>query len=922
MDNNIILHFKYFYYGKKIFQQNGNIVDEGYCFIKSDQNLSDDLCEDINRKFGLTSSSPLPANTHLGQKLGVGYIGKRIVNNIKYFLFVKYSIGSKRDKVGRLFIQNDYILINEENFQKLDYDPYYIFKKCFYDFENDNNFINNNDPEIKINNNRSTISLSKEILKLPNVFFTNLYSYIFSNKQIILIWDYPNLEELVTELFVLLFPSKVRSWITFSTYASNKSEFKIQFSQRDIYLDKHETIFFQKLIKIKCKDNNNTPEPYKNDLSVENINKINNIINKNIYSFNQYANSNEIIETINLSWQLNIFLEHNKSNKNIESLDLLSNLSCYLKENAKNKNLAYKIILSNLPPFCSLKENDENRFKKIIRKILFLLFPLNDKKQKFVKDCLNKNNNLEELQNFEWFSNILENSKDKDKNIIPFIQSLFNKITEQEIPESSIDKINKWMLLYSGDDNINIRKNIIENIIFSKKFHNYENFIKICKMLKSIEELKILKHNIEQTFNENINKINYLFIFNSIYSNLTNNYSINTPKNITEDDVDAVIDICEIYFQILTNIQHKKRLLIWICIFIENNISIINNCKKINIIEKMIFEYIEIFKAEKLSFPDELNNLLNIEFISNKIKSEILFFRLKMEFNDSLCDFESNWKKIIELNSNDTELHLKMIFEIIESIKSKSSLSKGVFPFMFEQLVNISEEKPDQLIENFVALIRNKVSNEESSKFIFNKLKTLYTSEIIINKEPSIFYLELLRHLFEFSESYKERISNIPLLLYEISIKEFTKKLNFIEKFKEILDKSWKQKNHLERESICKAGESFFNRPIKDFFIELFDKKTKASSEAIINTYIETFINIVKQLNETDMLEKIKRNLNNIKDNHKKKEKLIINIETLYNKLWPKKAFFNKNQNTIKKKIEIIITELKELKTIINYNQA
>jgi len=919
--NNSYASFKYFTFGKKIEYKNGKKIDEGYCITKSDDKNSISLYEKILHKYSFSEVNVSIDKRKLGKKLGYAYLGKieDTLNN-EFYIFLRYSVAAHKDLGERYFIQCDYILINYNDFKDMDFDSFQIFNHYFQFFD---------DPEITINKKKSRSE--KELLSLiedylPYDFIKTLYASIYSDKQITILWDkeLPEVEECLTAIIMLLFPSNIRPLITFSTYTKKEStgSIKLKVFFQEEYLDDHIVIDFNKRKRIGIDDTIiRYPKLYSDEsLDLIDIIEKNKLINKYLpevkAEIDLKRNNKDLIETIDLAWELvSIEIENNDKAILEKYHELLEKNN---KSMALNKTFMIQKLLKYINGLTSISE--QNLLLNILEQLSFLLMPKN--KEYFINsfmkifDNVNNKDLVFSIQLFDFYSNILTKHNISDRSSL---LDILLKLTERKIPISLLDKFNSLLSQYSDEDENNIRSNIIKNISFNDDKLNEQDIPKIFNIIRSLKDIELFKNNIlsnEMNSDEYclISINSYIVIINSLYSYVIDNNNIIIHEINTINKFNYHIHCFENFNNNIETNEHKNRLLNWICIFINYNIQMFNKSKLKEKIEQII-EELAIYLIDKKEFKITLlkkllenNNIL----ISNNIKSKLLYLIARKELFKSLNDFETKWEEVVRIEKESCENYTSSLFDklydFIEITQSKPSITNFILPYIHEQLINNIDVKN---LDNFLEEYFNKL-NELSIKN--SKLPVLLHSNIENEAYERKIFLYLLKHIFSNDKNMEEKLAIIPLLFFEISNKEYIKK-KFQNIFIETIDQTWKNDSHLERDVICKIGELLFQDPISSFFKQLSDNKLKVSSKVKVKDKINMLNDFINFINNQDFIMTSLKKIDDRKIAKKRKQDLIEVLNKLVKTLWPKdKTIFSRGKNPLKNKFEDTIEKLK------NYN--
>ena len=805
--------------------------------------------------------------------------------SLKFKFYLENSDNLKQIEIFNNEIDNNFIILNLENFKEK------LFENSFFSKEN---FIH------KINENflNSNLEISKKIqIKIKEISFSleNLISNYFSKEEIII---------------------KINEFFNNSIYNLNQyeiNEINLNFEKiiekiNEILLNEEKnlnSIFFNKnFSKI-----NETKNEIKSKIFIK--------INKTIFN---------ILDEIYNKIYLNIYENYVEYNLNLLNENVNFLISNFEETKFLNSTFDFKEIIKNIL-------NDLiNDYKFIIKS------QINFKYNQNYKNIFNKINlnsiekKIDEKFN-EFFKNLENFSNEKEEKFYDLNEENKNEINENlEINIKNINEIIKKIKNNNFEININnfikpdfSRINLkideikfsFDNFIFKEKINEKNDFNEFIKnLIKSNLNIKNLFYFYEKFFdkiiffNENFNINNLFFNLKSnffqtffYYLNLFNSNEIKTLTNDLKNQLFNFNDLDKIIIK-----NNKKIIEILnekIYFFIEN--------LKFEIIEKL-----KIFFTDFFEFDDEINKKIkeNFNFVIFEIENDLNIF-LNEFFNKKIIE---PYLKILNENSNE-------IFIIINNQKKLIKEKFDDFSFIeTNEILNEINNKINKTqisIKNYYENLKFKISDEFIFYFenfqkekinknfeYFLNLNLIMKNEIFDNIEKkSILYEKnydknkILLFLNDFNNEIKNNFEKMKNSIFFYGIDEYENNLNKKIQKMRILNENLSEKKIADK-SIDETFQKLLNNSKKiNFFIKNFEK-------------FDEFDNII-QNNIEKLFSSYNNSKNNIKNNNFEEEEnfLINKLENLTNFTFD---YYNKiNESFYNNKI-YILNSIEEIDFLLN----
>ena len=444
-------------------------------------------------------------------------------------------------------------------------------------------------------------------------------------------------------------------------------------------------------LKIKSKNNYNSPNNIMNDTDKYTNNKRNNANHVNFINGGNHKNRNNLKIIMNNKFPIKL--------KNFHT-DIKNNYLTKEKEALnKNKNLLNTINLNET----EILKSKKNIFNNEELEINFLKKEL----QKLKEENINNDNIINKLRNIinesQNKKEFLEESNDIDidgENILlnEEINILNNNDIENKniVTKKELNKVDETELFDKLRENYIYNKNMInqlinENLDLKNKINNNNNTKKKCKKRHQtqINNNKIEKENFEILSNKyNDEEINS----DNREENLANNYVENSLKSNHRD--------CFMIKQMDDEQKNNTKLMLKMII---NS----NDIKKDEIISLFMNNLLDFYKTIEI-FSSKYLYIINspdIKFLKIYFKSAFFDMnkKLKIEnmFNEINSFYDDEIKKFEEINLLDIYDNNKSIMnKILQKCKSKDILDTGLIEFsVFKNIFNEIKDKNEFKID-------------------------------------------------------------------------------------------------------------------------------------------------------------------------------------------------------------------------------
>jgi len=870
-----IFHFSY---GKK------DIEDHGITNIENMFTTDEKYCLTIanNDERPSVSINPKPGNV-----LGLSYSGRIEWNKKYYYQFAKYSSDIYKNE-NRNYIKSDYIFVPEEQYIELNRDPFIIIDNCFFRKESI-------PQEISISaTTREFIDLNKNIISLKYGFLQEMYSSLFNNQSFIFLdksqSDIRDIALIISDLILLLIPSRLRHLITFSTYEKKLNNI-ISFVNHESKLSFHEDcIIFdflkqEKIGKTGSDFLKNLPQAYTHLKNLDNTNQLQDLFetNKKIDKhISKDMSCNEDLtllpEFIDFAFSLNNIKPYaGYFNINIEKFDFCEKATLQNIEQVAQQ-LTDKLLQLIQSTHSELHDTLASFIIEVLSKTKFTIqhniieifhfifqtkhFQNNISKKKF-KERIEIIFNAKNV-NVKIFNTLVE-KLDKD-NI--FLQDFFKNLCIHSIPMHNIDIIEKILhslkingtsinikVLHNSKVNgtrINIKEFLLVDIIIWNihiKNDDFTSFQKYLNFAKTFDKFMIIISKIF-ALPENI-CTQYIKICKNLYLYIMNRQA---NLNIAKNKKEIVYSI--ILFKYFNNIFDSYRT--------SNQVDDASETKKRLYKQRLLDGMIIFYKEHSMDMSNNMQNLL-IKTIFKNYQNMHHFKNFIRLFYGHKGNDISNWLRISFIKSSIDQLqsHIGVLSSntntaaaLIKSIEEKKSNAYNISTAIQAELLNIQtefiySEINDNLFIQYVLMdcySQQPAIKEKHIKLLIDRVKCI-TGNKDIQKEEKLFALFVM--LFKIRK--------------EVDFRATKKILNNYHWYKS------------EKECLNTVGSLFYNDP------HIFDSSTDPQLE-FLKSVLTFFENPEKKL---------------IPNESSKKDEIIKKLHEISEKLWPKKKLVRKNPQKI-----------------------